>query len=132
MSKTIVTAGWILALTFPCASLAAEHTPERIDAQSKRTLDLKAPEIGRIFSPQQINAVLARATDPALENVEVEALRLDDLPFKDRSASPTQSVARTAFWLLFGTRPNPTRDAADADRPAPYLQTNHHAAFDTP
>lgn len=138
MLKRLVTTGSMLAIAvLPCASFAAETAPERSTAANPRPLDLKAPEIGKIFSLEQINAVLARATDPALEHIQVEALRLGDLDFQDESAPPAQRIASTVVWLLtpsptFAAVANPKPDATDPNRPPPYLQASHHAAFDAP
>jgi hypothetical protein len=125
------TVGLIAALVFAGDGLAADLSVQP-QAAHESALDLSAPDIRRIFTLEQINAVLARAIDPALEHIEVEALPLGDLPLEDRSATATETIASTVVWLLFGPRVNPTPDATDPQRPAPTLQALHHAAFDPP
>ena len=141
MLKQFAISGLIGAIAvLPCTLQAAESAPERANTEAQKTLDLKAPEIGKIFSLDQINAVLARAVDPALEFIEVEALRLGDLPLDDNSAAPAQRLARTVWWLFapqestatFQARVNQPPDATDPQRPAPFVQTNYHASFDQP
>jgi hypothetical protein len=124
----------------PCAVNAAETAPARTDVRTESTtrpLDLKAPEIGKIFSLAQINEVLSRAVDPALEFVEVEALRLGDLPAEDTSATPAERLARTALWLFapsatFAANERTAPDATYPLRPAPYLLANYHPSFEQP
>ena len=139
MLKRLMTTGLISAIAvLPCALNAAEPAPARSNQQ--RALDLKAPEIGRIFSLDQINAVLSQAIDPALEFVEVEALRLGDLPLEDNSATAGERVAQTLWWLVaplqtpvtFQSAFNQTPDATYSHRPEPFVQTDHHASFDQP
>lgn len=140
MLRRLLTTSFVIAgAVLPCALNAAESAPSRPNSmpQQQRTLDLRAPEIGKIFSLAQISAVLKQAVDPELEYVQVEASRLGDVPFADSAASPGADVARTVAWLL---APSPTffaveRGAPDATyslRPPPALQVNHHAAFDPP
>lgn len=138
MLKRLMTTGSIVAIAvLPCALNAAETAPTRTESTSERPLDLRAPEIGKIFSLAEINAVLMRAIDPALEFVEVRALRLGDLPLEDNSATAAESVMRTVVWLFapsetFAAVSNPTPDATYSHRPAPFLQANYHASFDQP
>jgi hypothetical protein len=138
MLRRLLTTSLIVASTvLPCALNAAEPAPTRSNSTPQRALELQAPEIGRIFSLAQINAVLSRAVDPSLEYVEVEALRLGDLPFEDSSASPTESIARTVAWLFvpspaFASVAREAPDATYSHRPAPTLQANYHASFDQP
>lgn len=103
-----------------------------------RSLDLKAPSITRLFTSQQIEMILARATDPELEHVEVEASRIADLPFVDRSASGTEVVANevirwfTPYPTVFASQVNASPDATDPQRPAPVLLSSYHASFSPP
>ena len=139
--------GWMLASALiPCALNAAEpatnaeqmsDTPAAHSELEPRRLDLRAPEIGRIFSLAEINAILSRAVDPALEYIEVEALRLGDLPLQDNSASAAESAIRTLVWLFAGSETlaaavNRTPDATDSYRPEPFLQAHYHPSFDQP
>jgi hypothetical protein len=113
----------------PCGAIGAESTPAR---ERPAALELKAPKIHEVFTPEQIEAVLARAIDPALEHIEVHALPLGDLPLEDESTALSEDVARTVAWLLFGSRANPAPDATDSHRPPPALATNYNAAFNSP
>jgi hypothetical protein len=117
-------------ITVASCAFGAEQKPERERAPA--ALDLKAPKIQEIFTSEEIEAALARAIDPALEYIEVEALPLGDLPLEDESAALAEEVARTVAWLIFGSRANPVPDATDSHRPAPSLATNYNAAFKSP
>lgn len=101
-----------------------------------RPLDLKLAPLSRLFTPRQIDTVLAR-THPELENVEVQATRLNDVPFRDNSAS----TAETAFtsvvrWLtpssLYASNVNYTPDATDPYRPTSMLASSYHPSFAPP
>ncbi len=129
--RRLITTGLISTLVLASGVVAAEPNTQSQTA-SEPALDLKAPSIRRIFTLEEINAVLARAIDPALEYIEVEALPLGDLPLEDNSAGAAETVAGTVVWLLFGPRYNPTPDATDSYRPVPTMQAQHHAAFDPP
>lgn len=136
LRRLLTTSAIIVTAVLPCALHAAESAPTRTDSTTQR-LDLKAPEIGRIFTLAQINAVLSRAVDPSLEHVQVEALRLGDLPFADSNASPTANIARTVVWLFapstaFAAVEQAAPDATYSHRPPPALQALHHASFDQP
>jgi hypothetical protein len=130
MRHTLATVGLTLVLgALPCLLYAAE-TATAAARTGERTLDLRAPEIGRIFSPEQINAVLSQV----VERIEVAATRLDGLPFEDRSDSPVEAAAKTVSWLItpsptFATRMNNTPDPTYSHRPEPFLQANYHASF---
>ncbi len=120
----------------PCASLAAETAPTRPSPTTQRPLDLRAPQIGKIFSLEEINAVLSRAADPSLEHVEVEALPLPDLPMVD-SLPPAERLAQTVTWLFapsatFEAIRRAAPDATYSHRPPPALQANYHASFAPP
>lgn len=133
-----LTTGWMLAIiVLPLASNAAETAPDRSATNLQRRLDLRAPDIGKIFSLAQIDAVLKQALDPALEYVEVEALRLGDLPLQDNSASAAENALRTVLWLFspsetFAAAVNRPPDATYSHRPEPFLQANYHPSFDQP
>ena len=123
------------------ASLHAYATdpPARKDTPvTHRSLDLKAPSITRIFTQQQIELILARATDPELEHVEVEASRIADMPFVDRSASGTEvafkEVVRwfTPYPTAFASQVNASPDATDPQKAPPLLLSSYHASFSPP
>jgi hypothetical protein len=142
MRTKVITAGCIFATAaFSFAVQAAEPAEPASSLPSLRTpsqqLDLKAPEVTRIFSMEQINAVLGRATDPALEHVEVEASRIGDLPLEDNSASTAEVVFRSVMrWFVpsqsYAANVNMAPDVTDPFRPAPLMQANYHASFAPP
>ena len=105
---------------------------------ANRSLDLRAPSITRLFTAQQIEMILARATDPELEHVEVEASRIADMPFVDRSASGTEvafkEVVRwfTPYPTVLASQVNANPDATDPQRPPPLLLSSYHASFSPP
>lgn len=121
---------WLALCPVPCSLWAAEAASTR--AGNQRPLDLKAPQIGQIFSFEQIDAALRRAAE--LERIEVEATRLDGVPFQDRSTSPLLAAARTAAWLvtpstIFASRVNTLPAAMYSHRPEPFLQANYWPSF---
>ena len=115
-----------------------QRSPDTTHLKSDLKLDLRTPSITRIFTQQQIEMVLARATDPELEHVEVEASRISDVPFVDNSASGTQAAFKEVVrWFA----PYPTTRAAQVNaspdatapyRPAPILLSAYHASFSPP
>jgi hypothetical protein len=137
LKRVLTTSVIVMSAVLPCTLSAAESAPTRANPTPPRALDLQAPKIGKIFSLAQINAVLSRAVDPSLEHVEVEALRLGDLPLEDNSASPAESIARTVAWLFLPASTiaaveRPAPDATYSHRPDPFLEANYHASFDQP
>lgn len=134
------------ALVMMMTALSAQAAESLRDSASQdsasqqalaRPLDLKLAPLSHIFTPQQIDAVLSRAVDPALESVEVEATRLRDLPFQDNSASVAQTTFNTVVrWLtpssLYASNVNDTPDATNPFRPAPVLASSYHASFPPP
>jgi hypothetical protein len=125
------------AIAFALVPFSA-HTAEPAEhATPARRLDLKAPEVTRIFSLAQIDAILSRATDPALENIDVEALRLGDLPYDDNSASTGEVVFQSIVrWFApsetYAANVNRSPDATDPYRPAEMMQANYHPSFPPP
>lgn len=118
----------------------AEGEPERnqrTEPRSATTLDLAAPDIREIFSDSQIEIPLGQSDHYNLEHLEVEALRLDDLPLQDRSASAFQTLVSVALWLItpsptLAWRMNSAPDATDPQRPPPAIQSLHHPSFPPP
>jgi hypothetical protein len=139
MRTNVLTAGCVFAMgTVSFAVQAADPAASRSTAPAEtRSLDLKAPQLTRIFSIEQINAILSRATDPALEHVEVEASRIGDVPITDNSASDVDVVFKSVVrWFVpssrYAARVNLSPDATDPLRPAPLMQANYHASFAPP
>ena len=133
------TLGLVITFALMAFSARADERPEHSNGvpPSSQTLDLKAPALTRIFSLAQIDAILSRAVDPALERVEVEALRLGDLPFEDNSAPAGEAVFKSIVrWFapsqLYAANVNLPPDATDPYRPAPMVQTDYHASFAPP
>lgn len=116
---------------------AAEQAPRPATRQSApKKLDLTPPSLLRIATAEQINQVLSRAVDPQLERIEVEAPRLNDLPFVDRSNSPVQTVFDTVVhWLgpstQYASRVNYALDS-DSYRPVPLAMSSYHPNFPPP
>ena len=139
MTNALKALGYVITLALITITAQAADRSEQPNPAptTSNHLDLRAPELTRIFSLAQINAILSRAVDPALEHVEVEALRLGDLPFEDNSASDGEVVFQSiARWLApsqaYAANVNVTPDATDPYRPAPMVQTNYHASFSPP
>lgn len=75
-------------------------TPEQQNTPPHKPLDLRAPEITRLFTSEQLNRILAASLRDDIEGVEVEGERL-----RMPSATPDVWPAIAApFWALF----NPT------------------------
>ena len=128
----------LVMATVALAAQAAE--PARDSASQQQVaprLDLKLGPLSRIFSSQEIDAVLSRAVDPELERVQVEAPRLNDLPFHDRSASTGDTVFKSVVrWMapssLYASNVNYMPDATDPSRPPPLMASTYHASFSPP
>jgi hypothetical protein len=128
----VMIATWrALAVAFAAAPLAlgaAEPTPERSKTQPRK-LDLRAPDIREIFTPEQIAERLRNAKDPALEHVEVEALPLDDQPFRDRSERVIEKALRRGVSWLAPSKNATGRPPTEDDRPPPFAQSMYHPSF---
>ncbi|MBB6092598.1 hypothetical protein HNQ60_001476 [Povalibacter uvarum] len=102
MPRVTIRAAALLMIS--TAGYAAESpTPQPIAVSTQRTLDLRAPDITRIFSREEIDRVLRATRDPdTIEEVEVARERAKDLP----SATPNIPAGIIApFWALA----NPTQ-----------------------
>jgi hypothetical protein len=139
MRTRVMTVGWVFAIaSLSFAVQAAEPATSPASAGPRtQPLDLKAPEVTRLFSLEQINAILSRATDPALEHVEVQAPRWGDLPIDDNSASPAEIVFKSVMsWFVpsrtYAANVNIAPDVTAPLRPAPLMQANYHASFAPP
>ncbi|HEY4368107.1 MAG TPA: hypothetical protein VGN07_12820 [Steroidobacteraceae bacterium] len=71
--------------------------PKQIAAAPKR-LDLRAPDITKVFSPAQLNEVLSKALDPRIEEVEVEGRRSGQ-PVPPSSPTVWPAIA-APFWAV--------------------------------
>ena len=88
-------------LTFGAVAAAEDKPvaePPKPAATVPRRLDLRAPDITKLFSEAQLKEVLSKALDPRIEEVEVEGKRSGEpLP----PSSPTVWPAIAApFWAL--------------------------------
>jgi hypothetical protein len=112
-------------LGFATNAAEPKESPVEPHATTPRSLDLKAPLLTSILSEQQIDMVLANTVDPELEHVEVEASRINDVPFSDRSASAGEVAFRevTRWFVPYPTtlaaQVNATPDFTDSYRAVP-------------
>lgn len=125
----------ILGIAVSIAAQAGEPaTPSKLDSK----LDLRAPPISRIFTPQQIELILARTIDPDLESVQVEASRIGDLPLTDKSASVQEAVFKEVVrWFapyptVVAANVNSTPDATSPSRAVPVSLAWYHAGQTQP
>jgi hypothetical protein len=91
-----------VAIAFATASADEQKAAARaVSPEASKPLDLRAPDIFDIFTPQQITLVLARTFDRNIEGIEVEGERVIE-----RSATPRVWWGLGApFWALA----NPTQ-----------------------
>lgn len=107
-------------------------------AATRSKFDLRAPPISRIFTPQQIDLILARTLDPDLESVHVEAPRIGDLPLTDKSASVPEATFREVVrWLApypstMAANVNAAPDVTSPYRPVPASLAWYHAGQTSP
>jgi hypothetical protein len=89
--------GIVAALVFgSAAAQEPSSSPAAPQAKPTQPLDLRAPDIFDIFTPQEITVVLARTFDRNIEGVEVEGERVIE-----RAATPKiWSGLATPFWAL--------------------------------
>jgi hypothetical protein len=119
------------------ASIAAVST-QASEPATRSKLDLTAPPISRIFTPQQIDLILARTLDPDLESVQVEAPRIGDLPLTDKSASiPEAAFKEVVRWLApyptaVAANVNAAPDVTSPSRPVPVSLAWYHAGQTPP
>ena len=57
--------------------------PEPKPTPPSPALDLKPPDVTKLYTPEQLQQLLSKAVDPDMEEVEVEGKR--NKPFTDRS-----------------------------------------------
>jgi|GEM_PF-5823544 hypothetical protein len=130
--KTVRTASAVMAaLAVLPFALEANESARAPQAQSRK-LDLKASDIRKIFSSEQIDAVLRQAKDPTLEHIEVEALPLDDLPLRDKSAPIFERALRRGLGWIAPSELAAAGPPTDDDRPPPFAQTMYHPSFPRP
>jgi hypothetical protein len=87
------------------ADEAASQPPER-----PRTLDLRAPDIAKLFTPAQIEQALARSRSENIEEVEVEGARVPPPTFTPRVwpgiAAPIWAILHpTQAWRIIAPLP---------------------------
>jgi hypothetical protein len=135
-SKLAPLASGVLALATMTTAHANETMQTPVEpASPARALDLKPPQITKIFSAQQIAMILASAVDPELEHVEVEATRIEDLPLRDKSDAPLEAAFKSVVrWLApyptsLAAQVNAAPDATSPYRPVPVSMSSYHASF---
>lgn len=122
-----------------CAEFASaaepDPAPAKAAATQRKPLDLRAPDITRIFSPQELQRLLANTIDPDIEEVEVEGTRPKVVPPETPAVwpgvlAPFWALAHpTQAWRIFAPMPpdraqsigNTPPDATDPYRPPPPL-----------
>ncbi|MGH8178206.1 MAG: hypothetical protein ACREV5_18270 [Steroidobacter sp.] len=93
--------GFAGALVIAYCMVAAAEEPEAkpsdpAAAPERKLLDLRAPDIRDLFTPQQIAAVLASTRDRNIEEVEVEGVRGPPPP----STPEVWGAIAAPFWAL--------------------------------
>ena len=120
-----VTAAEGAASTTPSAAVATKPA-----APSARSLDLRAPDITRLFTSEQLNRILAASFRRDIEEIEVQGAR-DRLPAATPSVwpglgAPIWAVLNpTQAWRIFAPLPpDQTRGMQQArfDATADYLE----------
>jgi hypothetical protein len=113
----------------------ATAAPAKAAVTPRPPLDLRAPDITQLFSPEELQRLLAKTIDADIEEVEVEGARTRVLPPATPVAwpgllAPFWAMAHpTQAWRIFAPLPpdqaqrigNTTPDATDPYRPAPSL-----------
>jgi len=119
--------------------VCAQDSPSTVAAVDRpQTLDLRAPDVTVLLTETEIWAALVRSIDRELERIEVEAQRIDDAPFTDRSGGNVELVFREVLsWLApypaaLVANVNATPDATDSYRPTPAMMGLYHASFAPP
>ena len=80
-----------------CVLANAQNVSHRAAASRATRLDLRAPDIRRLLTPEQIAAAIGRARDENIEEVEVEGTRTRPPP-----ATPeVWGGLATPVWALF-------------------------------
>lgn len=72
------------------------------DAAAKKPLDLRAPDITKLYSAEEIKRFLSRTVDSDIEGVEVEGARTHEAP---PSSPAVWGAIAAPFWALL----NPTQ-----------------------
>ena len=109
----------------------AADPPKPAAAMAPKRLDLRAPDITKLFSEAQLKEVLSKALDPRIEEVEVEGRRSNEaLPPSSPNvwggiAAPFWALAHpTQAWRILAPMPpdqasrvgNDAPDATDPSR----------------
>ena len=94
----------------------------------RKPLDLRAPDITRLFSQQELQRVLAKTIDPDIEEVEVEGVRGRRAPPPDTPTvwpgilAPVWAITHpTQAWrILAPLPPDQAKGSAPPDATDPY------------
>jgi hypothetical protein len=120
----------------PAPTIGADSIAARTSDPQRKPLDLRAPDITKLFSQQELQRLLAKTVDPDIEEVEVEGAR-------DRAVRPPDTPTAwpgilapfwalthpTQAWRIFAPLPpdqaqrigSTPPDATDPYRPPPPL-----------
>jgi hypothetical protein len=94
----VVFAACLLTLSDVAAAEDKPADPPKPAAVAPKRLDLRAPDITKVFSDAQLKEVLSKALDPHIEEVEVEGKRSSG-PLPPSSPSVWGGIA-APFWAL--------------------------------
>jgi len=133
MNHPFKVASLIVGIAVSMAATGAQSSEPTSEPATRSKLDLTTPLISRIFTPQQIDMILARTVDPDLESVQVEAPRIGDLPLEDKSASvPEATFKEVVRWFApyptaMAANVNAAPDVTSPTRPVPASLAWYHA-----
>ena len=100
----LITAG----LTLTCAVAQADDKPAA--TAPPRTLDLRAPDITKLYTPRQLDRLIAKMQSDNIEEIEVEGARVPAPTFTPRVwpgiAAPFWALLHpTQAWRIFAPIP---------------------------
>ena len=82
-------------LTLTCAVAQADDKP--VATAPPRTLDLRAPDITKLYTPRQLDRLIAKMQSDNIEEIEVEGARVPAPTFTPR----VWPGIAAPFWALF-------------------------------
>ena len=112
VGKQLGTAAFVASLAFAGMALAADPAPARAAEeppipQVRKPLDLRKPDVTELYTPEQIQAMLAHTRDGRLEEVEVQGERVPVTPnVWGGLAAPVWALFNpTQAWRIFAPVP---------------------------
>lgn len=90
----------LLAATLALACTAA-HTADEAAAPPPKPLDLRAPDVAKLYTQRQLDRLIAKMEADFIERIEVEGARIPSPEFTPR----VWPAIAAPFWALF----NPTQ-----------------------